>query len=544
MAIGYTGLFGSPAGNSRNLSGIPADNSAYYNRTGDGPADAAGYYNKRGGVPPSGGGFYGPNPDTSGRTAAYGNSQFGNMFSGNGQNGQGFQTLNNVKSGSFQGGIDNFLSGVNGQTFNPNVNPNVLRDNTKNGAIQSAVNSFTNNLGGFTNPYDITKSGQFAGAINQGFGQQAADSSTNRGSLSQYMNLFNTQTPGVNANVGQENNAISRTYNGGLQNDLQNNANAENAAINLSTQRALGTVGKNNALMRMQGGDSSYANQQGIDTAAGIYASAAQRQAELQRNNLLYVQGQQTALNGVRNQNLGYAANRQLQPINALTSLTNTENSQIGNLGGMTLSNNIYTTPQEQGQARAGFINAASSADVNNNFYNTDSAQANQARQLAQFGELQAANNANNFYGLQGQYNPSVAGLLGNGQPNSRPTPNYFSNPGSFYPTGPTETPQGPVQQPGLNGYGNRGQDDPLYWQQVQALQRAAYQRNTPAAFSGGNAPTYQGDGGFYSSANNYFNGIAGNNGSGAYAGGNYFPAGGAANTPSAPMTTPDYNVY
>lgn len=370
----------------------------------------------------------------------------GNMHSLHGGNGgggndnPGFQTLNNVKSGNVQNLTDNYLGNVGGQKFNPNVNPNALYTNTKNPAIQASLNAFAANIGSFGNPTDFTKSGQYQTGINNTYAQAATDKNTNRNAFSDYADLFKSQTPTVTANTDQENSAIGRVYGSAsdpnsLQGGLNKIADDRAAAVNLSANRALGNVGRNNALLRLSGGDSSYATHQALDTAAGIYADEARQKADNARQNYTYVQQQQAALSNARNQNLGFLANRQLQPVDALTRLGNSEDARLYGIGNADLSNNIYTTPQEKAQQRLALLSGVSSVDNANNIYQTDSQQAFLARQAALLGQGQALNNNNNFYGLSKPYEPDFSGYgLGqptnhnNFQPNYQPyvQPNYY----------------------------------------------------------------------------------------------------------------------
>lgn len=343
----------------------------------------------------------------------------------------GFHTLNNVKSGNVQGLTDSYLGSVGGQKFNPNVNPNTLYTNTKNPAIQASLNSFASNIGSFGNPRDFTKSGQYQSGINNTYAQAGADKSTNRNAFSDYADLFKSQTPTVTANTDQENSAIGRVYGSAsdpnsLQGGLNKIADDRAAAVNLSANRALGNVGRNNALLRMSGGDSSYATHQALDTAAGIYADEARQKADNARQNLTYVQQQQAGLTNVRNNNLNGLAQRQLQPINALTQLGNSEDARLYGIGNADLSNNIYTTPQEQAQQRLALLGGVSSVDNSNNLYRTDSNQEFLARQAGLLGQGQLLNNQNNFYGLSKPYQPDYSGY-GLGQPTNRNNfqPNY-----------------------------------------------------------------------------------------------------------------------
>lgn len=332
-----------------------------------------------------------------------------------GANVNNFTTLNNVKNPAFQDQLTSSLSDLSNSAFNPNVNPYVVRSNTKNPALDAATNALTNSYGNYINPTQFTKSGQYQQGIGGAYSQADADKQANRQQFNQFTNLFNSQTPGVTANVNQENNALGQVYNGGLQGTLDAQAAARAAAVNQSAQFALGRVNANNSLASMVGGNSSYLNKQMLDSAAQIRANEAIQQADLARSNTQYVLGQQAALNGVRDKNLDYLSNRQMVPVNYLQQLGSAEDARLAGIGGMDLSNNIYTTPYEQGSQRAGLLGQLSGLYNSNNFYQTDSAQQDLARRTAILSQLQGVNNANNFYGLQAPYTPDYSG----GYPNN-----------------------------------------------------------------------------------------------------------------------------
>lgn len=327
----------------------------------------------------------------------------GTSTAGSGNN---FSTLNNVKSGQFQTGVNNFASAVNGLNFNPNVNPNVLYSNTKNQALAGATNNFIGgiNSGQYTNPRDFTKSGQLQNNLSAGYGNYGNSTAQNQQQYGNYLSNFNAQTPGMTNNVSQENDAISNIYNGGLQGQLNQNAQQEASAVNQSAQRALLKNQQLNSATQIQGGNNSYAQKQALDTGANIQADEALRQADLGRNNIQYMQQQQLGANGLRNNNLAGLTNRQLQPIQSLQSMDSGALNQLGALGNIDNSNNIYTTQAQQGQNQLGLINGASAVNNNNTMYTQSSPQAFWAQQAGLLNSGIGANNQNNFYGLSTPY--------------------------------------------------------------------------------------------------------------------------------------------
>jgi len=362
-------------------------------------------------------------------------------------------TVSNVKSPAFQSSINTALGGVNATGYNPNVNPNVLRDNTKNPAIQAAMGNILGNINNAANPRDFTKSGEFQQNINQAYQQAGADKTANRNQFGNFLGLFNSQTPGVTSNVNQENAALGNwwdTGSGGVGGQLEANAANWQKASRALTDQALQRVMKNNALLRMTQGDSSYATQQALDTSGRLAATQAEQEAQLRRNNLLTVLQGQAQYNGLRNQNLGYLANRQLQPINILQQLGGNEDARLAGIGQMDLSNNIYTTPAEQAQQKAAILAQLTGLNNENNVYTLDSPQNNLSRQISMLGALQQLNNQNNFYGLSKPYDPNNTGYFQ--QPQISTPSNNFAN----YALPRTLTPESlpaPSSNFGRNGY-------------------------------------------------------------------------------------------
>lgn len=393
-----------------------------------------------------------------------------------------FNTLNNVKSGQFQSGLNNLATGINSQTFNPNSNPNVLFQNTKNPAIAGAVNNITGNLNSYQNPTDFTKSQQLQGNVNSSYGAANNAFAQNQGTYNNYLGTFNAQTPQVTSNVQGENAALNNIYNGGLQGQLDQNAAKENAAVNLSGQQALANINRNSSAQRLSGGNSSYNNALALNTEAGVYSQEALRQADLQRNNLQYVQGMQNQEVGAQNNNLEGLANRALQPASALNSLTGAYQGQLTSAGNLDLANNIYTTPQQQGQNQLGLLSGASGISNANTDYTLTNPQQFYQTQSNLLNSGISGNNQNNFYGLGQNYSGNTSGYPVGGGISSRPTGSYGGGGGgwvnNFSGGGNSGGGYGQPQQ-GPQNYNNGLPSD---------QQGSAYQYGTPAYYAGVNS--------------------------------------------------------
>lgn len=258
-----------------------------------------------------------------------------------------FQTVRNVKNPAIQAAIDSNLGMVNSLSNDFSKNPFVTRTNVKSAEQESRI-----------------------GAAGQRFD---ADVSNNRQSLADFTTQFLTNTPKVNAATDQDVNAIGEYYGGAnsVQSNLDRMANAKKAAVAANVSRALATAQRNANIGRLVSGDSSYLDQQYLDTAGGILANEASQDADLRRANYLGVKDAQTRLAGSRQGLIDASASRLLQPIQANTALGNSELGQAAQLGGLLNQNNLYTldSPEMQLQRRLGLLGNVSQLDLANNQY-------------------------------------------------------------------------------------------------------------------------------------------------------------------------------
>lgn len=272
-----------------------------------------------------------------------------------------FQTVSNVKNPAIQAAINAALGQVNQISTDPNKNPFITRTNVKSPEQQTRIDA--------------------AG------GRFDADVTNNRQSLADFSSAFLNNTPQTTSATNQEVGAIGDFYGGpnSVQSNLDRMATAKNAAVAAAAQRAGGTAQRNANVGRLLTGDSSYLDQQLMDTVAGINAQQAMQDADLRRTNYLAVKDAQTQLAGRRQGLLDANANRLLQPIQATTALANTELGQAAQLGGLQNANAIYTL---------------------------DSPEMMLQRRLGLLGNITDLDQRNQFYGLQGGYGPDTRGYL------------------------------------------------------------------------------------------------------------------------------------
>lgn len=166
-----------------------------------------------------------------------------------------------------------------------------------------------------------------------------------RSSLADYTKQLLATNPQAKESTDQESSAVGGYYNGDIQSHLDLLANHAAAANNSAVQRAIAQAGRSNALYRMANGDSSYADRNYADVAAGYANQNAVRDADLRRSNYLaLLTGQQQNL-GKRNTLLDSYLQRSLLPAQAAHSLLSPEENDLSSLGYLDSANTQYSMP-------------------------------------------------------------------------------------------------------------------------------------------------------------------------------------------------------
>ena len=176
----------------------------------------------------------------------------------------------------------------------------------------------------------------------------------NASELDNFIGKYKSNTPAIAANVGQENDVVSRYYNGGVKNDLDALSQQKSAALRTAGDRALDFARHGIALAALSrgGGDSSYLRQMGLDQSRGIESNIATTNAQDARDNYNYVQAGQLGLRGQRGTALDDLAKRELAPAVARSGLFNNTTDNLAKLGQAKLSNSFYSVAKDPNTAQ------------------------------------------------------------------------------------------------------------------------------------------------------------------------------------------------
>lgn len=355
-----------------------------------------------------------------------------------------------------------------GSTGSTNASDFGTMQNTKSGAVQAALQSLLGQTAGLpsnfaSNPFVVrsnVKDQAQADRISGVGSQVATDTGSNRASLTDFITKYLNGDTAAKANTDQEAGAVGDWYGGdhSVQSALDQLSKAQHISDVAAAAHAAGIARASNAGLRMQTGDSSYADKQLMDTIAGIRTTEAAKKADRDRQNYLLVKQGQGANAGTRNALLDTYASRALTPINARTSLTNSELAQTGQLGALTGANTIYQV---------------------------DSPEAQIARRMALVGDASRIDLGNNFYGLRKPYDPNISGLdpslrrYGGG--GTAPPISYGGGPpvitspaagGGMRPA-PVGPPRSPAEEKYKSQAGVYPSDDPNYSPQLMAWANA-----------------------------------------------------------------------
>lgn len=203
-----------------------------------------------------------------------------------------------------------------------------------------------------------------AAAITAAQGTNAATTGQENQTLADFTKAFLAGDPTAKAMTDAQTGAIGAWYGpasdpNSVQGSLNKLAGQRWQAIQASLGRALGAARGNSNLARLgMGGNSSYANAQFDDAAAGILANAAASQADLNRNNYLAVLQGQTQNAGLPQNLLNSYLTRNLTPIQAALQTTSGQLANLGALGNIRNQNTIDRTQQQFTAEQIANINA------------------------------------------------------------------------------------------------------------------------------------------------------------------------------------------
>lgn len=227
-----------------------------------------------------------------------------------------------------------------------------------------------------------TKSPTIGAATSGAWNQLNSQVASQQQPLADFVRNFYASDPAAKANLNQENTALGGFYNGGVLGDLNRLTNRSAGARNAVLQQAIGSASRGNNLLRQQQGNSSFADQQLLNTVGQLASQGAVMDANERRNNYLtQLQGQQ-GLAGQRNRLLNDYLGRNLVPIQAQQQVFGNDLANMGSLANLENQNTVYNvqTPEQLIAQRLGLLGQGQNL--------TDVATSNQLAQQGQRNQL------------------------------------------------------------------------------------------------------------------------------------------------------------
>lgn len=237
------------------------------------------------------------------------------------------------------------------------------------GAVTSRVNSILSQPSpADTAPTTMPKSAAQASLIAGANTDRTANAAANKQSLGDWLTDYLKAKPTVQANAGQEANAVGAVYDTGQNGMLAQLAainRGQRSATNTQAQQALAQAGRRNSLLRMGSGNSAYADRTYGADAANIAAGAQQQYYNQGRSDYLTTLQAQQANLGRRNQVLQSALDFGLQPMSVRNQSEQANLGLDANLGGLEQSNVYqYDTPATRLARRQQLLDELNSYDT------------------------------------------------------------------------------------------------------------------------------------------------------------------------------------
>lgn len=269
----------------------------------------------------------------------------GRRATGPNAEGNPFETVSNVKNPAIENILSSILGNIRGLSSDPNQNTLNVKTNVKSPDVESRVGS--------------------------AFGNYDVDVNNHNQSIADFTKEFLDAHPAATATAQNEANAINQWFNGGVLGNLNTIAGDRETAVRAAVNRALGQAQRNANMGRLIGGDSSYVDQQFMDTVGQIMADEARQKADLARQNYLTVAQTQPGLAGLQQRLIDQAIQRRLVPTQAGQQIAANDVARLGSLANIQNTNRFYTldSPEQLLARKLDLLGAASTNDIRNTFY-------------------------------------------------------------------------------------------------------------------------------------------------------------------------------
>jgi hypothetical protein len=173
----------------------------------------------------------------------------------------------------------------------------------------------------------------------------------NNGALTKFVQDAYKKNAGAEKALEQENAALDKVFSDkGLANELMNSRAKRKASVMMATKMALDRAKRNDSVNRMMGGNNSYLARAYGDNISKILSGAAIQDADLERDDLRYVQGERMGALGARDNLLRNYLNTSLLPTNVQRQFLREDIDTGSALANLEDRNNIYETPLQRMQ--------------------------------------------------------------------------------------------------------------------------------------------------------------------------------------------------
>lgn len=204
-------------------------------------------------------------------------------------------------------------------------------------------------------------------SVQTGIGQaqttNAAADATAAKSLSDWTKEFLASRPRAQQFADEETAAIGSVYGtgaGSTQGNLARIRNNARLALRDQTEAAIRRAGRTNSLRRLSRGgvNSSYLDRAYGQDLQRIMSQGATQDADREREDLLYLEGQRTGRAGTRQQLMDRLLERNLMPASVESGMQSDRIGRLGGIANLEYGNNVYAPAEDAYARRINFLNS------------------------------------------------------------------------------------------------------------------------------------------------------------------------------------------
>jgi hypothetical protein len=218
---------------------------------------------------------------------------------------------------------------------------------TKPSPYNTALNNIRADAGGVTTQVKNPAQNAFSEAIRNSL---TAGQAGRKNALTQFVKDAYGRTAGASKALEQEHQAIEKIFakDGGLMDELADSRAKRKASVMMGTKMAMDRARRQNNVNRMMAGNNTYNDRMYSDALARIAVDAGTQDADLEREDIRYGQGERMGALGTRDQLLRNYLSTSLIPLNTERQFLQDDIGTADSLARLENQNNIYETPEQR----------------------------------------------------------------------------------------------------------------------------------------------------------------------------------------------------